>query len=130
MLAAQWHGRLEERRRRIARPVLEGTTLIEFLNALAGVLYILLQAAKWIIIIQAVMSWLVAFNIVNLSNDLVRTIMVALDRMTEPLYRPIRRIMPDLGALDISPMVVLLIIIILEQAILPNLFSALARAVA
>jgi YggT family protein len=101
--------------------------LIELLRALMGIVYIVLQAATWIIIIQAVLSWLVAFNVINLSNDFVRTVLMALDRITEPLYRPIRRIMPDLGALDLSPMVVLLIIMILQQAILPNLFALLAR---
>lgn len=104
--------------------------MIEMLNALYQVLQILLTAALWIIIIQGVMSWLVAFNIINLSNDFVRTVWVALERMTEPLYRPIRKFMPDLGALDISPMVVLLIIIILRGPILENLFSLLARTLA
>lgn len=104
--------------------------LIELLRALMGIIYIVLQAATWIIIIQAILSWLVAFNVINLSNDFVRTVLTALDRITEPMYRPIRRIMPDLGALDLSPMVVLLIIMILQQAILPNLFALLARVAA
>ncbi len=90
--------------------------------ALYQTLVILLDVAWWIIIIQAILSWLVAFNVINVSNDFVRTVMVALQRMTEPLYRPIRRIMPDLGALDLSPMVVLLAIIILRSAILPAIF--------
>jgi YggT family protein len=51
--------------------------------------------------------------------------MVALDRMTAPIYNPIRRVMPDLGALDLTPMVVLLGILIIRQAILPPLFSSL-----
>lgn len=93
--------------------------------ALFQTLMILLNVVKWIIIIQAIMSWLVAFNVINTSSDLVRNILYALDRLTEPMYRPIRRIMPDLGALDISPMVVLLIIIILQQAILPPIFAQL-----
>jgi YggT family protein len=93
--------------------------------ALFNTLMILLDVAKWIIIIQAIVSWLVAFNVINMSSDAVRTILMALDRMTEPLYRPIRRVMPDLGALDLSPMVVLLIIIILQRAVLPGIFSSL-----
>lgn len=93
--------------------------------AIFQTLMILLNVAKWIIIIQAILSWLVAFNVINTSSDFVRSILYALDRMTEPLYRPIRRIMPDLGALDLSPMVVLLIIIILQQAILPAVFTSL-----
>ena len=92
--------------------------------ALIQTLAILLNVAWWIIIVQAILSWLIAFNVINTSNDIVRSIWIALDRLTEPLYRPIRRIMPDLGALDLSPMVVLLIIIILQQAVLPALAAA------
>lgn len=93
--------------------------------AIFQTLMILLDVAKWIIIIQAILSWLVAFNVINMSSDFVRTVLTALDRMTEPMYRPIRRVMPDLGALDLSPMVVLLLIIILQRAVLPGIFGAL-----
>ena len=93
--------------------------------AIFQTLMILLDVAKWIIIIQAILSWLVAFNVINMSSDFVRTLLTALDRMTEPMYRPIRRVMPDLGALDLSPMVVLLLIIILQRAVLPGIFGAL-----
>ena len=94
--------------------------------ALLSTLAILLNVAWWIIIVQAVLSWLIAFNVINTSNDLIRSVWIALDRLTEPLYRPIRRIMPDLGALDLSPMVVLLIIIILQGPGLRLLYSLLA----
>ena len=67
--------------------------------------------------------YMALFNVVNMGNDFVRTVMVALDRMTAPIYNPIRRVMPDLGALDLSPMVVLLAIIIIRHAILPPLFG-------
>lgn len=90
--------------------------------ALYQIIVILLDVVWWIIILQAILSWLVAFNVINVSNDLVRNVLYALDRMTQPIYRPIRRIMPDLGALDLSPMVVLLAILIIRQAILPPLF--------
>ena len=62
---------------------------------------------------------------INTSNDIVRSIWIALDKLTEPLYRPIRRVMPDLGALDLSPMVVLLIIIILQRAVVPALAQSM-----
>ncbi|GLV26239.1 YggT family protein [Sphingobium sp. Cam5-1] len=91
--------------------------------ALYQIIVILLDVLWWIIIIQAIMSWLIAFNVINTSSDIVRTIIVALDRMTAPIYNPIRRVMPDLGALDLSPMVVLLAILIIRQAILPPLFG-------
>ena len=78
---------------------------------------ILLDVVWWIIVVQAILSWLIAFNVINTSNDMVRSIWTALQRMTEPLYRPIRRVLPDFGALDLSPMVVLLIIIILDKVL-------------
>jgi YggT family protein len=91
---------------------------------LLQILDLLLRLLTYVIIAQAILSWLVAFNVINTSNEFVRSILVALDRMTEPLYRPIRRILPDFGALDLSPMVVLLIVIILRDIVLP----AIARA--
>ena len=91
---------------------------------LLQILDLLLRLLTYIIIAQAILSWLVAFNVINTSNDFVRSVLYALDRMTEPLYRPIRRILPDFGALDLSPMVALLIIIILRDIVLPALFQA------
>ena len=91
--------------------------------ALYGILQLLLNVLWYIIITQAIISWLVAFNVINTYNDFVRQVLYALDRMTEPLYRPIRKIMPDFGALDLSPMVVLLIILILQGLILPDVFG-------
>jgi len=78
---------------------------------------LLLGVLRWIIIIQAILSWLVAFNVINTYNDFVRQVLYALDKITEPIYRPIRRIMPDFGALDLSPLVALLLIIILQMVI-------------
>lgn len=89
------------------------------------ILDLLLTVARWIIILQFIISLLVTFNVINTYNDFVRTIMMALDRMTEPLYRPIRRILPDFGGLDFSPMVVLLLLIILQDIILPAIFRPL-----
>jgi len=74
----------------------------------------LLNVLTWIIIIQAILSWLVAFNVINTYNDFVRTFLGALDRITEPLYRPIRRILPDFGGIDFSPLVVLLLIYVVR----------------
>jgi len=85
------------------------------------IIQVLLQVVWWIIVVQAVMSWLIAFNVINTYNDGVRAVWEALRRMTEPLYRPIRRIMPDFGALDLSPLVVLLILYILSNIIIPRL---------
>lgn len=62
----------------------------------------------WIILAMVVLSWLVAFNVVNRSNPYVRQIGQALEKLTEPLLRPIRRVLPDLGGIDLSPIVLLL----------------------
>jgi YggT family protein len=80
------------------------------LIALFSILDLLLQVLMWVIIAQAILSWLVAFNVINTQNQFVRSLLNALDRMTSPLYRPIRRILPDFGGLDFSPMVLLLLI--------------------
>ncbi len=84
------------------------------LDALIDVLIILLNVLWWIIIIQAIFSWLIVFNVINTYNDFVRSFIRALDRITEPLYRPIRRILPDFGGIDFSPIVVLLLIYIVR----------------
>ena len=84
------------------------------LLSLLAVVDFLLQVMMWIIIIQAILSWLVVFNVINTHNDFVRSFFHALDRMTAPLYRPIRRVLPDFGGLDFSPMVVILLIIVLR----------------
>jgi len=80
------------------------------LIALFDIINMLLTVLTWIIIIQAILSWLVAFNVVNTQNGFVAQFLYALDRITEPLYRPIRRILPDFGGIDFSPLVLLLII--------------------
>ncbi len=84
------------------------------LIALFNVLDLLLRVLSYIIIGQAILSWLVAFNVINTQSDFVRSLLMALDRMTEPLYRPIRKILPDFGGIDFSPIVVLLLIYVLR----------------
>ena len=85
------------------------------LLALMDVVIILLTVIWWIIVIQMILSWLVAFNVINTYNDFVRGLLRALDRMTEPVYRPIRRVLPDFGGLDFSPMVVLIVLLIIDR---------------
>ena len=85
------------------------------LIALVQIADLLLNILFWIIIIQVIMSWLFAFNVLNTSSNGVRTYTVALDRITAPLYRPIRRILPDFGGLDFSPLVILILIQVIEK---------------
>lgn len=84
------------------------------LLAVFQIIDMLLWLLTIIIIVQAILSWLVAFNVINTHSDFVRQLLYALDRLTEPLYRPIRRILPDFGGIDFSPMVVLLILFALR----------------
>jgi YggT family protein len=83
--------------------------------ALIDIVQMLLWVLSLIIIAQAIFSWLVAFNVVNTSSNFVRVAWQALDRLTEPLYRPVRRIMPDFGGIDFSPLVVLLLIWVISR---------------
>jgi YggT family protein len=75
----------------------------------------LLSIVSLIIIIQVILSWLFAFNVLNTSSSGVRTFAVAIDRITAPLYRPIRRLLPDFGGIDFSPLVVLIVIQVLQK---------------
>jgi YggT family protein len=69
----------------------------------------------WLVIAMVIMSWLLAFNVLNNSNSVVRQINYGLHRLTEPLLGPIRRRMPDLGGIDISPIVLLLGLMFIQQ---------------
>ncbi|MBN8840894.1 MAG: YggT family protein [Sphingomonadales bacterium] len=78
------------------------------------ILQVLLNVTWWVIVIQFVLSLLIAFNVINMQSNFVRTLAYGFDRLTEPLYRPLRRILPNLGGLDLSPALVLLAIAILR----------------
>jgi YggT family protein len=77
----------------------------------------LLNLYFWVILITVIMSWLIGFNVINGSNPYVRQINHALHRLTEPLLGPIRRFLPDLGGIDVSPIVLLLALQFLQYAI-------------
>jgi YggT family protein len=84
------------------------------LLTLIAIAQILLNVLWWILIVQVVLSWLIAFNVINMQSDFVRSIWQGLQTLTEPIYRPIRRMLPDFGNLDLSPMVVLILVLILD----------------
>ena len=84
-------------------------------SALFDIADFLLAILGWIIIGQVILSWLLAFGVLNTSSQGLRTFVEALDRITAPLYRPIRRLMPDFGGIDFSPLVLLLVIQILRM---------------
>jgi YggT family protein len=85
------------------------------LLALVDIAKLLLSILTWIIIGQVILSWLLAFNVLNPSSGGVRAFIVALDRITAPLYRPIRRMLPDFGGIDFSPLVVLILIQVIDK---------------
>ncbi len=87
------------------------------MRALLDVILIALQLYTWLLIASAVLSWLIAFNVVNTRNQFVSMRWDFLYRITEPALRPIRSIMPNLGGIDISPVILILIIIFIEKVI-------------
>jgi YggT family protein len=96
------------------------------MRAVLDVIMLALNLYWWIIIISAILSWLVAFNVINPRNEIVGTIGRVVYGLTEPALRPIRRFLPNLGGIDISPIVLLLGIYFLQQIIIryvyPNVF--------
>ena len=87
------------------------------MRAVLDVILIALQLYAYVIIATAILSWLIAFNVVNIRNDFVRSIWMLLNNLTEPVLRPIRRAMPNLGAIDISPVILLLLVMLCERVI-------------
>ena len=93
------------------------------MGSIAVILLMILNIAKWIIIIQAILSWLVAFNILNVRQPFVYQIWSGLNRMTEPVYRPIRERLPSMGGMDFTPIIVLVAIFALQTLIARNLIG-------
>jgi YggT family protein len=77
------------------------------MRALLNVILLALQLYTYLIIASAILSWLVAFNVINTRNDFVRSIWNFLDAVTQPVLRPIRNILPNLGGVDISPIILI-----------------------
>jgi len=78
----------------------------------------LLNIYFYVILITVIMSWLIGFNVINGANPYVRQISYALHRLTEPLLGPIRRFLPDLGGIDISPIILIFALLFLERALI------------
>lgn len=84
------------------------------MTALFVTIHLAIRIYWWIIILSAIFSWLYAFNVVNPRNQFVSAVASGLYRLTEPALRPIRRLLPDLGGIDISPIVLLLALTFIE----------------
>ena len=80
------------------------------LNPIAFLIYRLLDLYVWVVIIAVIVSWLVAFNVINHYNSFVRMLLRILAALTEPVFRPVRRLIPPIGGLDLSPLVVFFVI--------------------
>jgi YggT family protein len=96
------------------------------MRALLDVIIIVLNLYMWLLIASAILSWLIAFNVVNPRNQFVAMVWDFLYRITEPVLRPIRNLLPNLGGIDVSPVIVILLIIFIERIIYlyiyPNVF--------
>ena len=90
------------------------------MTALVLTIYYALDIYKWYVIAMVIFSWLFAFNVINTRNQFVAMVGDFLMRVTEPVLRPIRRFMPDLGGVDLSPIVLFLIIFFLQQLLISN----------
>ena len=105
-----------------ANPVRNETAMRSILD----VILLILQIYVWLLIASAILSWLIAFNVVNTNNQFVATVADFLWRVTEPVLRPIRNILPNLGGIDISPVILILLIFFIQSVIsryiYPNVF--------
>lgn len=90
------------------------TSFLQIFNMLVSLVF-------WVIVIQALMSWLIAFNVLNLHQPFVRQVWQGLNALTEPIYRPIRRRLPDMGGIDITPIIVLIGLFALQTIVVNNL---------
>ena len=96
------------------------------MRAVLDIIMVALNLYTWVIIAGAILSWLIAFGVVNIRNDIVRSVWNLFLALTEPFLRPIRNVLPSTGGLDLSPIVLLLGIMLLERIIIyyiyPNVF--------
>lgn len=90
------------------------------MGTLYEALQLILQVVWFLMIVHIIMSWLINFQVLNLRQPLVAQIWDGLNRLLEPLYRPIRRVLPNTGGLDLAPLVLFIIIIILQNALANN----------
>ena len=87
------------------------------LNPIAALLIQILEIYKWIVILAVIVSWLTAFNVINVHNNFVRTVLRVLLALTEPVFRQIRKVLPSVAGLDLSPLVVFVVIWFLQYTI-------------
>jgi len=87
------------------------------MNPIFFLLVELLEIYKWIVIAAVIVSWLIVFNVINTYNGFVRSLLHMLSALTEPVFRRVRKFLPPMGGLDLSPIIVFVIIITLQYTI-------------
>jgi YggT family protein len=96
------------------------------MDAIIFLIHALSQLILWIVIGHVILSWLISFNVLNMNNQFVYQLYTNLDRLLEPMFRPIRKILPNMGGIDLSPIILLIGVnflkILLLETILPALF--------
>lgn len=90
------------------------------MTSLLQILLMLLQLVQFVVIAHVIMSWLISFNVLNTRQQLVWQIWTGLERLLEPIYGPIRRVLPNLSGLDLAPLVALLIVYALRVVLINN----------
>lgn len=95
------------------------------MSTIISIIALLLDVAFMILLVHVIMSWLINFNVLNLGQPLVASIWDGLNRLLEPVYNPIRRMLPNTGALDLAPLVAFIVIIILRDIVLPDIARAI-----
>ena len=90
------------------------------MGTLYEALQLILQVVWFVMIVHIIMSWLINFQVLNLRQPLVAQLWDGLNRLLEPIYRPIRGVLPSTGGLDLAPLVLFIIIIILQRALANN----------
>ncbi len=94
------------------------------MRAVLDIIIIILDLYTWLLIASAILSWLIAFNVVNTRNQFVSAVAEFLYRITEPVLAPIRNLLPSLGGLDISPIIVILLIMFIQRVIMYYIYPS------
>lgn len=98
------------------------------MRAVLDIILLILDLYRWVLIAMIIMSWLISFNVINTRNGFVEGLWRVLNQLTEPVLRPIRRVMPNFSGLDISPIIAFLVIMFIQLIIGYYIYPAVARA--
>ena len=98
------------------------------MRAVLDIILLILDLYRWVLIAMIIMSWLISFNVINTRNSFVEGVWRVLNQLTEPVLRPIRRVMPNFSGLDISPIIAFIAIFFIQLVIGYYIYPAVARA--